>query len=74
MPTTTPQSAYTIMMADGMERTTVPTGHADDIWSALDCAWALQRHTESSVAIWDNRDGEPRKVAVLSLEWVDEDL
>lgn len=71
MPTT---SDYTIMLADGLDRDTVPTGHADTINAALDCAWALQRHTESPVGIWDNRDGVPRKVAVLHLDWVDEEL
>lgn len=69
MPTTT--SDYTIMVADGIERSSVPTGEANDIAAALDCAWALQRHTEAAVGIWDNRDGTPRKVAVLSLEWLD---
>lgn len=47
------------------------TGSADDIHSALNAAWQLNRHVEDAVEIIDNRDGTPRVVAVLTLEWKD---
>lgn len=48
----------------------VPTGNADDIRSALEAAWALNRHTEGMVEICDLND-EGRRVAVVVVEWVD---
>lgn len=71
--TTATQAPYTIRATDGTDRPApnTPTGTADDIHSALNAAWALNRHTESPVQIIDNRDGEPRLVALLTVEWLD---
>lgn len=62
---------FTVRVADSAVRPHVPHGEASDLEAALRAAWVLQRHTESTVEVVDNRDGEPRVVARLTLEWLD---
>jgi hypothetical protein len=63
------QARYTIQTVDPDRRQ--QTGSADDIHSALNAAWALNRHTEGDVEIVENQEGTPHVIAVLSLEWRD---
>lgn len=70
--TTATLAPYSIKVSASEEpRPNSPTGTADDIHSALQAAWALNRHTESEVEIFDNRDGAPRLVARVHVEWLD---
>lgn len=72
--TTNDLAPYTVRTADGLERPNSPTASADNIESALEAAWRLNRYTECPVVIVDNRDGCPpadRIVCRLTVEWLD---
>jgi hypothetical protein len=68
---TTTKAPWLIRVKNPEERPTVPSGEADDIHSALDAAWALQRHTEAPVEVYDNRDDTPRLMCTVTVEWAE---
>lgn len=74
--TTTDLAPYTIRTEKHEENPNSPTGTADDLHSALDAAWQLNRFTERPVVIIDNREDCPasaRIVCRVSVEWLDGD-
>lgn len=48
-------------------------GDADDLAPALEGAWRLNRSTEATINVYDNRDSAgPRLVATVAVTWIDE--